>query len=393
MKKYFLFSITIIFLFSCTEVKNQIIAKVKLRQIKMDEIYDKDKVSDMIFDAEEMKIDSIKKVSRKLFLQGIEAYKNKKNALGAIPLFQQSIVTFPDAKTYYELGNALLDSKQEKVNIQFANKAFEIAEHLNFQPKSMLYYKMACVQNETVNSDIRWDVIQNLWQAFNNGFNDTALIGNDEHLKSIINTNEYKTLITNWLASKSKKNTNGLYNVFVKSFNTTSLPFEISLENVEMKDYHQSISYDFAQFIPEMENTSFGRDVSNEYFYVTKLPSTDKYTAIIYSSVSYYGENMQPIYTKLSTYDNNGNIISTKLIAGQFSAEKVKKCRIENNLIFIEDYKRIWKKPIDKVPFEENEIDKYELLVKAQYKIEENGKIEEESVPANYNDSSSIVKQ
>src|SRR4051812_17586160 len=46
-----------------------------------------------------------------LFMKAIDAYRNKKDAAAAIPLFVQSILKHPTAKAYFELGNASMDVK------------------------------------------------------------------------------------------------------------------------------------------------------------------------------------------------------------------------------------------------------------------------------------------
>jgi hypothetical protein len=250
---------------------------------------------------------------------------------------------------------------------------------------------MACVEN-LKEKEYKWGVTHKLSRAFEEGFTDTARIYEDGKIKSIVNTREFSTFMNELKAGKYKNNTNGLFGVYSKAFQSIS-NFEIELDNLELDDYNTSISYDFAVFIPEMQNTSFGRDVSHDYYYVAKVAETENYIALIYKSLSFWGEDMQPVITKISTYNKQGNLISSKIIAAQFSAEKVKKGKFENNSIYVEDYKRIWKQPIDKVPFDQNEVVKYELLAKAEYTINDEGKIIEKNVPANYNDSSMFAKQ
>ena len=70
-----------------------------------------------------------------------------------------------------------------------------------------------------------------------------------------------------------------------------------------MKDYKESVSFDFVKFVPEMENSSFGRDVSHDYYYVANMGGNENYSAFIYTSESFYGEEMQPVHTVLATYD------------------------------------------------------------------------------------------
>lgn len=386
-------------LFSCKSPGKEYVLKVKLQKLTEDNIYDKDIVYDVIFDAEEMNLDSLQTKSRQLFLQGVDLYKNKHNPKGAISLFRQSILTFPEAKAYYELGNALLDARTGTRACAEATRAYEVAEHLGFSPRSSVAYRMACANymiyrsNPKDSSSYLYYTLSALRSAFNSGYRDTAAIAKDPDIKGIVAVDDYRSMLIDmraeWLNSPGA---NSLFTLYGNAFpaNTTE-HFEIGKEQVDMHDYKTSISYEFASFIPEMQNTSFSREVSHDYFYVTKLRETPQYTALIYSSVSFYGEDMQPVNTTLAIYDKEGNIISRKLVSCQCSAEKIKTVSILDNEIRIEDYKRIWDKPFTEVSFEENSVKSYEQLASAVYTIDDSGKIREKEVPKNYNDSTIVA--
>jgi hypothetical protein len=393
MNKYFK-SLLVIFSFlclGCFQQEKNYVAKVKLLKLHEADIYNADVVYDVIFDSEEQNVDSLRNLSQQLFLKGIDTYKNKKNVIDAIVLFKESILTFPNAKTYYELGNAKLEANQGDPGLKDAQAAYYVAEKLNFQPLSMIYYKKACVSNllhEVDESNVR----AYLYQAFQAGFSDTTLLNNDKYLKSFLTTKAYRNLMADVELKKLLAHPENLFDTFKKSFAVVSLPFEITFDQVGMKDYKQSISYDFAKFVPEMQTSSFGREASHDFLYVAKVAETPNYTALLYSSVNYYGENMQPVHTKLVTYNNEGDIIASILFSGQFTANNIKIGQIEGNRISLQDYKRVWKKPIDEVPFDENAVEKYELISSAVFQIDDSGKIMEESVPANYKDSVVFAK-
>jgi hypothetical protein len=380
---------------SCSQTEKNYVARVKLQKLSEAEIFNKELVYDVIFDSQELKLDSLRNQSRQLFLKGIDLYKNKKDPKGAISLFRQSIMAFPDAKTYYELGNALLEDRTSQVSLNEALSSFEVAEYLNFKPASIVHYKIASVNNQLRFHDASlgiYSVINHLESAFTNGFSDTALLIKDLNIKSIITTKEYFEMMQRLNAKKSDGSVENLFSLYKNSFLEYKQPFEITFENVQKTTENQSISYDFAKFIPEMQNTSFSRDVSHDYFYVARIAETPHYTALIYSSISFWGGEMQPVFTKLVTYDPEGNIIAEKLFAGQFSAEKIKTGKINNNEITLQDYRRIWKFPIDQVSFEENVVEKYELVATATFKLSDSGEILELSVPANYSDSVVFAK-
>lgn len=401
MHKLFFTPAIFLLLFSCSGPNIDYVVKVKVLHLTDATLYEQELVYDVIFDSEELAVDSLKNKSSILFLQGVDQYKNKKNTIKAIDLFKQSILVFPNAKTYYELGNALLDNRNlpDELSdngmgfvIESLN-AYKVAEHLNFQPKFNIYYKEACANNMLYNGAQKkedkylYRAISCLRMAFNNGFYDTLSLQKDVRINSLIATSEYKNMLLNAQIEKDKGSPNALFELFKNAFPISETTLEIDKEHVDLSRYDQSISYDFATFIPEMENTEFGREVSHDYFYVAKIAETPVYSALIYRSMSFYGENMQPVHTTLVTFDNQGEIIAKKLISCECSAEKIKDAKVENNIITIHDYIRKWEQPIDKVDFDDNKVIAYELKASIKYKIDETGKIVDEDVPSDYKDS------
>ncbi|MCW3085374.1 MAG: hypothetical protein JWP12_2740 [Bacteroidetes bacterium] len=396
MKQFPIYYLSLLLFAGCTSTEKNYVARVKLQTLTTADIFNRNMVSDVIFDSQELQSDSMKNKSRQLFLKGMDLYKNKKDPAGAVALLKQSILTFPDAKTYYELGNALVDCK-DAASCQQAIDSYNVASHLDFKPQSMVYYKMATAYNlwHQIDQNISLEnVTHRLNLAFDSGFADTTMLYADKHLATFINTPEFTKMYHALDLSKiAKSSASGLFAMYKKAFQEYKQPYEISFNDLEGTNDRQSINFEFAKFIPEMQNTSFGREVSHEYFYVAKVAETPAYTALIYSSISFYGmDNMQPVTTKLVTYDADGNIIASRIFAGQFSAEKIKVGKIDNNEITLQDYKRVWKKPIDEVSFEDNEVEKYVLQAKAIFRLTETGEIMEVSVPSNYSDSVVFAK-
>lgn len=390
--------ITLLCCFGCGHSPKNQVAKVKLQKLTEDKLYDNELVNDVIFDAEELGIDSIKNKSRELFLKAIDLYKNKKTLYAAVRSFKASLLIFPDAKTYYELGNALLDINTKEL-LKEANQAYDVALSIQFQLKSNIYYKQACAYyllskfSTEKESGYLNSAFYDLQDAFRYGFTDTILLAKDWRLKGITNLPKYHELMINLKANQlTKMEGNSLFNLFKNAFPNGNNELVISKEDVEMEGYKESISYDFARFIPEMQNTNFGRDVSHDYFYVAKVKETELYTALVYNSISFWGEDMQPVNTTLAVYNNaTGEIISRKPIACQCSAERVRTSAINNGEIVLEDYNRVWESPITEVSFEENKIKDYVLLSKATFTIDEFGKIIAQNVPQNFSDSNMVA--
>jgi tetratricopeptide (TPR) repeat protein len=366
----------------------QYVFKPKYHKLTANTIYDKNMVFDMVFDSEELDTDSLRKKSRALFLRGIDLYKNRHKPVDAIASFKSSILIFPDAKTYYELGNALLETNKLKE----AEDAFVVAERLDFQPISSLHIKKALIAYTTYLKDKQgneyelYNAISELRNALKQGAS-PSLIAKERYLASITETNVYKNMLIDMQARLKQGDQVGLFTLFKNAFREQLPAFDLGTGDVEMKPYNQSISYEFARFIPEMENASFGRDVSHDFYYVGLVKETESYVALLYTSVSFFEEEMQPTRTMLAVYDQEGNLKEQKLVACQCSAEKIRRCSIRNNEVLVEDYLRVWEKPIDKVPFRENRITDHELLAKATFSINDQGNIVNKEVSEGYSDS------
>lgn len=374
---------------ACSGPAEEHILKVQLQKLTFKTMYDKNLVYDVVFDSEEMNVDSVKKIAGGLFLQGVDLFKNKRNPGAAVVKFKSSILTFPDAKTYYELGCALAAGGFSEAVREEAINAFEVALHLRFEPIANVQYKMACVkyQNYKHNPEksSMWYVLDPLEQSFKNGRFDTVAVARDPQLKGITDEPMYKNLVLQMIAQHQQGS--GLFDLYKRAYNNNLESFTLVPEKVAMDEFRQSINYDFAKYVPEMENTSFNREVSNDFYFVGSVKQTDLYHAFLYTSISFSGEEMQPTFTYLVVYDNEGEILSKKLVGCQCTAEKIKTFSVDKGAIRITDMKRNWEKPVADVPFDENKIIGYDVLAKASFTIDDSGKITDENVPANYNDS------
>jgi len=393
-KQFIIALLSIWMLTSCSQTAKEYVLKVKLNRLTDKDMYDSRLIKDVIFDAEELNIDSVKGKSREAFLKGVDEYKNKKNPAAAITFFKKSILIFPDAKAYYELGNALMEFKTDKAALEEARDAYRVAEVLEIKPIYAVYYKEACLANMlggfSEDNGYEDNVIYHLRESFRAGFYDTLSIEKDARINSIINTSGYKSLLRELRSENLNKNKNALFELYKAAYPRQTSGFEISTDDISSDESKESISYDFSAFVPEMQNTEFSRDVSNDFFYEAIVRETPVYTAFVYTSVSFWGGNedgLMPSFTSLVTYDPSGVIIDRKLIACQCSAEKIKTVKITDNKVYVEDYKRIWKEPIDEASFDENEIVKNEVQAKLTYEINDNGTITAAEIPANYIDT------
>jgi hypothetical protein len=98
------------------------------------------------------------------------------------------------------------------------------------------------------------------------------------------------------------------------------------------------------------------------------------------------------VHIKLATYDHQGALIAVKLLAGQFSAEKIKTGFIDKDQVTITEYKRSWEMSIKEVPPDKNKIVRHDEVVKAVFRINDDGTFRNESVPVEFKDSLMLTK-
>jgi hypothetical protein len=378
---------------ACSDHNTNYVVRVNPAQLNSDNMYQSSKVQDVLFDAQESNFDSLRAASRQLFLKGVDALKNKKQLGDAIEFFKQSLFVLPDAKTYFELGNALLACKGGYVTNHEAGEAFQVAEDLEYSPIAEVYYLEAVAANLIrKEDDAGYEISSYLIRAIASGFSDSSRIVNDARLESFVTSKLFSEVRESFRQAQFADEDESKFNLYTNCFpEALNGVFEITPDKCNAEGYNNSISYSFVNFIPEMESSSFGRDVSNDFIAIAKLSENSKYTALLYASVSYFGGDVQPVYIKLVTYSKTGELIDGKIFAGQFSAERIKSGRFEGNTFTVQELKRLWNLPIDQVSFENNAVKGYESVSKAVYVINDNGTIKEESTSGNFKDSIILV--
>ena len=99
--------------------------------------------------------------ANRLFMEGLDRYKNKKDPQGAIPLFVESICKNPASRSYYELGNVYMDTKDYKSSIL----CYQMAEKLGYEPFSKVLYNLACAHSMSEDYDMAADYLEFALQA------------------------------------------------------------------------------------------------------------------------------------------------------------------------------------------------------------------------------------
>jgi len=350
-------------------------------QLSEQAIYDFDSVS--IFSGD-------KEAAKKKFLTAIDLYRNQKNKLPeSITAFKASLLLSPDAKTYFELGNALLDSRQYDESL----KAFLMAEKLDYNPMANVMYKLAMAHAGLAfqSSDVtrtREDsaALHYMQISLQMGYARPTDFLKD----SIFNPGEG----SNWELMEVYKNTMSgnkdpqkmLWENFESGFAPVQLPLVINTVWIQQHPLDEAIGYDYEKYVPEMRDNKFSREVENEYYYFAKIKNDSASIALMYAGKNTWLEDAngnRPTYFFLATYSPTGKLIDKMLVAGQRSfTDPFKVLNLKENLNFeVKDYKNIFKNDPEKGGYENNYVVKSELLGSTNYRIAPGGRFEKINPP------------
>lgn len=278
----------------------------KVVQLQLNEILDVTKVVSYLKSKTE-----VSKEANELFLQGVDASINKNLPDSAKYYFEHSIQLNPSANTYYELGNvykALNDIEKSLV-------AYQLAERLDYSPYSNILYQTATIYSLKKDED---NAAKYLELAFQAGFVNLEKMNKDVSLKFLREEREYLFL------DAVKKGTRGTSNLetmmwmqFKRKFNIPTYPVKLQGElTMEQLETLGDISYEFDNFIPEMRNSRFARDVGQTMHYGYVVGETGSITALLYLEHSYYNGDWFPNIFTLVTFNNEGKKIDRLRLEG-----------------------------------------------------------------------------
>ncbi|SEW09501.1 TPR end-of-group domain-containing protein [Chitinophaga arvensicola] len=311
--------------------------------------------------------------AEKVFLKAIDLYRNKKNAAGSVDLFIKSILLQPQAKSYYELGNALMDTRK----VGEALSAYDMAELLDYKPLSKLLYNKACAYSISKKKD---SAEYYLYAAIEFGYNNMDNILKDPDLAWVREDNyAFKSNILEAFAGAGDPE-KLQWNLFAGQFKPLHMP--VTIDKAYAKDLGQQfISYDFEIYVSEMRDTKFSRDVGSSFFYVGEVKKTPEYKTLIYGisdeveDPGNLSEGM-PFYYLMVSYNTSGKVLDKMLLAGQkLLNDPYRKAVISGNGdIEVTDYKIEYEKDPEKEGYKDNPETSRTELKKEVFVINEEGR-------------------
>lgn len=309
--------------------------------------------------------------ARKYFLRALDLLVNKNRANESIKLFKEAIMYFPDDKTYFFLAEAYINISAPDNALQ----ANSLSMLLGYDSYHDIIFNEALIY--AINKDTS-NCISTLDEAIYSGFLNKDKIVKEKKFDFIREDSRYISLIVNTFNDDDKLRAL-LFKRFMNSMPDIDLPYALLIDSVANRDYEHYINYDYAVFVPGMEDGRFSRDVTNEYLYAGKLKLENNHFALIYKSVLAIADTLNPVKTFVITYDSVGTVIDNEMI-GCFCSPTTSQSFIisQENSIEVTEYTYKWKlDPLEK-GYAGNQIESFEMANPAKIKLQQDGVIKRE---------------
>ena len=328
---------------------------------------------DSISSATERATEFQKNEGRKCFLKAVDLLVNKKKAAESIVVFKDAIRYFPDGRMFMFLTKAYIELN-DTAN---AFRTNDICYHVGYSP----FYEM--LLNDALICSIKKDTagcIVNLSQAINEGFLNKDKILNEKRFDFMRTDERYASLMVNTFNDDEKLRAM-IFKNYLKEIPDLILPFTESIDSVRNHSDNKYISYDYAVFVPGMEEGRFSRDVTNEYLYVGKMKLMNNCFAVVYKSYSMIADTLNPVSTIVATYDSLGNVIDNEVI-GCFCSPTTSQAFTISADFTIESSEYIYKWKFDPIEkgFAGNKIESFEVAKAKQIQLGESGAIKRISI-------------
>ncbi len=308
--------------------------------------------------------------ANQLFLQGLDAFKNKKKLDSADYYLRQSILKEPSGKAYFELGNVFMDQK----NYVQALQSYDLAENLDYQPFSKILYNKSCLYSLQKKNEMSGQYLEYALQA---GYNNLSYISKDKDLKSLRDSRHFKPAFEKGLRGMSNPE-NLFWLQFKKLFPKYPMPHTapVTMNESELSAL-QYISYDFEKYISEMRDEKFSREVSKGFYHYAQVYETDKFVAIVYIVKDEFLGLDAPLTYRLATFTHSGRLIDKKFIGGnEYLSEDIKQVTFQKNrTIHVDILEPTYEKNPDDQGYYENPIVATKKIGYQEYKVMSSGKI------------------
>lgn len=308
--------------------------------------------------------------ANKMFLMGLNSFRNQKNLDSADYYLRQSILKEPSGKAYYELGNVFMD----KEDFDNALKAYDLAENLDFQPFSKILYNKSCLYSLKKEPEMSGQYLEYAIQA---GYNNIEHLNKDEDLKELRDTHHFKKAVEKGLRGMSNSE-NLFWLQFKKLFPKYPKPHTLQMVMDEKNLSNlQYISYEFEKYISEMRDEKFSREVSKGFYHYAQVYETDKFVAIVYIVKDEFMGDYAPLLYRMATFTHDGQLIDKKNIGGRenLSDHLMEATLNKDRTIDIDVLEATYENDPDDHGYYDNKIVSTSKVSTIKYKVSSSGKI------------------
>lgn len=305
-----------------------------------------------------------------LFMQGLNAYRNKNNLDSADYYLRQSILKEPTGKAYFELGNVYMDQKA----YDDALLSFTLAEQLDYQPLSKILYNKSCIYSLQKETELSGKYLEFALQA---GYNNLDHINVDSDLKELRGTYHFKEAVKNGTRGMSDAD-NLIWLQFKKMFSKFPIPHKAKMVMDEKNLANlQYISYEYEKYIAEMRDDKFSREVSKGFYHYAQMYETDKFVALVYIVKDEFLGEYSPLTYRLATFTHDGKLIDKKDMGGrELLSDPIKQATfLKDRTIKVEVLKPTYTNDPEQEGYYDNKIISYSKVGSMEYVIDEYGKI------------------
>ncbi len=335
-------------------------------------IFDIKQVKEVLAYANQTRIDAGKQ-----FFHDAEALMKKHKANQSLVLYSKSIVAHPSPEAYFGLGNANLELGEYEDAID----AYHMAEWLDYEPMSHIYYNLASAySNDYTDLDGMNRSVKYLKLALESGYDDRQHFMTNNKLKDYRYSEEYLDLFLKYFSNKDNVQRNqALFEVFVNLFPRHELPFEIGVGdmNREVEEDRLLVSKRFYTFVNQRADKFIQVSTTTKVFYHILVEETDNYIAVIYErepkGTKHSNSNRKRSSYDIATFNKSGKLIDRLRFADCINPSYFLEGRVNADYsIEISQYKNYWSQ--SPKTEEEREIEHSRLIQSNSFVINNNGK-------------------
>lgn len=310
----------------------------------------------------------------KKFLAAIDKYRNKKDPRGALSFFKASILLQPQAKAYYEMGNALLDLDKPGE----ALSAYAVAEAMNYKPLYRVFFNMGCAYAHLNKGD---SAAEYVITAIEFGYPNVKNIMKDPDL---LRMNPSAQGYFQWKVGEVL--TRGVdpekmeWAQFTHDMPVMELPTTLDMKYGVSHEL-PTISFEYERYVAEMRTVEFSRETGEDFLAVGTVRNTDSVRTLVYASHEVFdaedGSEVSaiPFTYYIASYNQTGKLIDKMLIGGREKlSDPFKVATIQANGDFdITSFDLVYEKKVEDSGYANNKLKEQKELNKASYSLGQDG--------------------